>query len=414
MRHHEPCPVAILLLELLVLLTFLAELPAGADPRGGPQEWYVATNGDDGNAGTKGAPFRTMTKGVSMLAPGDTLWVRGGIYAESFIGNIPGGNSWSERVKVAAYPEEAVTIRPDPGADFVFRFQSEGDSFIVIDGFIIDGANVTYDSVKITYSDSAAHHIRIKNSEIKNAPSNGVLITRSDKLIPKHNQLVNVDVHDNGTKDFGHGMYIASSHTVIRGSSIYRNAGWGVHVYNGDYPALTANNNVVRDNEIFDNARVGDRGPGIILSSGRDNIAFNNVIRGNNGGIQIDYGATRPRAFNNTVFANAYGIYIGNGSRDAEIRNNIVFQNEGGGITNEGISTRRDHNLAGDPRFVDEAALDFHLQASSPAIDTGATIDRVQRDFDDVDRPQCEAYDIGAFESTACSSGLRSTSGLVI
>jgi hypothetical protein len=388
------------LLVVVVLVTsFFA--PSGAE---GPQKvdkyWYVATTGSDANPGTLDAPFRTITKGVSMVGPGETVWVREGIYRESFVGNIPGGTSWSERVKLAAHPGETVTIQPDLGADFVCRFDSADDRYIVIDGFIIDAVNVSYEAVKITYSNGAAHHIRIKNSEVMDSPANG--ITRSRRHIPKHNEFINLEIHDNGSTDFAHGIYVASSHNVVRTSRIYRNAGWGIHVYNGAYPKQTADNNGIRSNEVFDNGRAGDRGPGIILSSGSNNTAYNNLLWGNKGGIQIDYGASRAQAFNNTIYANLYGIYLGSESKQASVRNNIVFLNEEGGIIDDGIDTTRDHNLTNDPAFVDAAALDFHLQPSSPAIDMGASIIVVRRDFDGIPRPQCAAYDIGAHEFSGC------------
>jgi Right handed beta helix region/Protein of unknown function (DUF1565) len=366
------------------------------------RDWYVATTGSDTNPGTQDAPFRTITKGVSVVRPGDTVWVREGVYPESFMGNIPGGTSWTKRVKLAAVPGETVTIRPDPGAEFAFRFDSSNDRYIVVDGFVIDAANVEFDAVKITYSSSAAHHIRFRNVEILRSPGNGILISRSRRLVPQYNEFINLEIHDNGTTDFDHGMYIASGNNVVRNSLIYRNAGWGLHVYNGDYPRLTADNNVIRNNRVFDNGRVGGRGAGIILSSGRNNTAYNNLLWGNKGGIQIDYGASRAKAFNNTVYGNGYGVYVGAESTRASVKNNIVFGNNEGGVIDEGSDTTRRHNLRKDPQFVDAASLDFHLQTSSPAIDAGAAIRRVSRDFDGVSRPQCNAYDIGAYEFDGC------------
>ena len=42
--------------------------------------FYVATNGDDGNPGTETAPFKNLKRAMSVLRAGDTLWVRGGEY----------------------------------------------------------------------------------------------------------------------------------------------------------------------------------------------------------------------------------------------------------------------------------------------------------------------------------------------
>lgn len=57
--------------------------------------------------------------------------------------------------------------------------------------------------------------------------------------------------------------------------------------------------------------------------------------------------------------------------------------------------------LLGDPLFVDPDNEDFHLQASSPAIDRGA----------DVGLPTMEAPDIGAFEYGLSSSPTEPTTG---
>ena len=43
-------------------------------------EYFVAPNGDDNNAGSSAAPFRSVRKGLSVLQPGDTLTLREGTY----------------------------------------------------------------------------------------------------------------------------------------------------------------------------------------------------------------------------------------------------------------------------------------------------------------------------------------------
>ena len=48
--------------------------------------------------------------------------------------------------------------------------------------------------------------------------------------------------------------------------------------------------------------------------------------------------------------------------------------------------------------FVDEANLDFHLQAGSVAVGKGVTLADVPMDFDGTPRPQGQAPAIGAFE----------------
>jgi hypothetical protein len=49
------------------------------------------------------------------------------------------------------------------------------------------------------------------------------------------------------------------------------------------------------------------------------------------------------------------------------------------------------------PLFVNLASNDFHLQASSPAINVGINTG-ISRDYIGISRPQGAAYDIGALE----------------
>ena len=42
--------------------------------------YYVATDGSDNAAGTKDKPFATLNKANQVVAAGDTVWIRGGIY----------------------------------------------------------------------------------------------------------------------------------------------------------------------------------------------------------------------------------------------------------------------------------------------------------------------------------------------
>lgn len=361
--------------------------------------YYTATTGNDSNPGTSTAPFGTLARGVSALQPGDTLYVRGGTYSEYTLDSIPGGTSWSAPVTVAAYPGETVVLQP---RDYrVLHFEGSNTHYIVIDGLILDGSYVTYDAVKITSGSSTgtADHIRLKNCEVRNAPYQGILITEGSDA----NEFLNLKVHDNGTTDFNHGFYITSGNNLIERSAIYRNAGWGVHLYTGDTSGA-ASSNIVRNNQIYNNARVGNRGPGILLGSGTGNMAYNNLLWGNNGGIQVDYGAAaQTKVYYNTVYNNrSFGITVGSGSSQAVIRNNIVYKNGGGtsgALSNQGSGTTLDHNLAGpDPKFVNAAAANFHLQSNSPAINKGMGVSEVATDYDSVARPQGAGYDIGGYE----------------
>ncbi len=385
----------------VVALVWLTPTAALADT------FYVALAGDDQAAGTQAAPFRTVHKGASVLKPGDTVLVRAGVYEEEFYNDIPGGTSWDAAVTLAAYPGDKPTLRPPAGAGRVFSFASAAVSWIVVDGFELDAVNAQYDAVKVTWgsSEGASHHIRLRNCEVKNSPGQGILVTGdpSSGVDVYGNEFIGLSVHDNGTTDFDHGLYISTRDNLVEGCDVFHNAGWGVHVYNGD--ATAAHNNIIRNNRVHDNAAAGNRGVGIGLYSGKGSVAYNNLVWGNKTGISVNYDASEAQVLNNTVVANIEsGIIIGDAASATVVKNNIVFQN-GSGVEDQGSSTLEANLVDVDPLFAQIASQDYHLTASSPAIDTGVAVAAVAADYDGTPRPQGNGFDIGAFEFTTASAG---------
>src|SRR6185436_7090367 len=96
-----------------------------------------------------------------------------------------------------------VTLQPPSGAGWVLHFY-EAQSYIVIDGLVLDAINVSYDAVKITCNAGCslspkqfAHHIRLRNVEVMNAAGNGVLVGGAS------NEFIGVKLHHNGRNGCG-------------------------------------------------------------------------------------------------------------------------------------------------------------------------------------------------------------------
>jgi len=293
--------------------------------------YYVATDGSDSNPGTEEQPFQTLGRGVGELRPGDTLYVKNGTYTgSSQLAGIPSGASRDNPITIAAYPGHSPVIVAEQD-NHVLYFSN--NRYIIIDGFVIDGSNAIHGIRIHEGSGGIADHIRIQNSEILYASDSGIVVTPGSD----GNEFINLQVHDNGIKDSGHGIYISSSNNIVEDCSVHDNKGWGIHVYT--VTSAEVNDNIVRNNEIYNNGRSG-RGPGIIFSHGSGNQAYNNDIWGNIGGIQIDYGASDTYISSNTIHNNTeYGIYIGMGSINARIEFNSIYDNNGPSIINEGVLT---------------------------------------------------------------------------
>lgn len=370
--------------------------------------YYVSLTGHDANPGTLALPFRTITTGVLALRPGDTLQIRAGIYAESLLDVIPGGTSWASPVTVAAYPGEQVTLMPSAGASRVIEINGENRQFIVIDGLILDGANVLYDVFKIGGNGTVgvAHHIRLQNSEVKNSPGPGIVVDGT--LYPGFssqpgccNEFIAMNVHDNGTTLNNQGLYIRSGGNLVTRSKIYRNKCCGINAFvsGGSQP----NDNTIIGNEVFDNGINNTKGDGILVGGYRANVQ-NNIIYGNRTvGIYVFGGDQRDaKILNNTVYSNiGVGIWIDPGSTATSIVNNIIYGNSGEAIQDAGQGTFSSTNLTINPMFVDAVGKNFRLQAGSPGINTGTTRGDVLRDFADTARPQGGSHDIGAYEQGA-------------
>jgi parallel beta-helix repeat protein len=182
---------------------------------------------------------------------------------------------------------------------------------------------------------------------------------------------------------------------TIDGGSYYNNAGHGVHVYASSQSSAT-NNTVVKNIRAYGNGSFG-----VGLYSGSNLRAYNNLVYGNgisvngSGGIAARNGASSAKLCNNTVYNNGgFGIYVtGN---PATVKNNIAFLNST--AVSATSSSSVSNNLTTNPSFVNASASNFYLLSSSPAINKGAVMSEVTRDFVGTLRPQGTSHDIGAYE----------------
>jgi hypothetical protein len=128
-------------------------------------------------------------------------------------------------------------------------------------------------------------------------------------------------------------------------------------------------------------------GAGIYVYTGVNTLVYNNTVY--NMGPQID------------------GIHVEAGASGTVVRNNIAYQVGAGGVTfvNNGSSSgsTTPNVFAANPLFVN-APTDFHLQAGSPALNTGVVVPTTclsgtgNCDIVGTTRPQGTAFDQGAFE----------------
>lgn len=110
--------------------------------------------------------------------------------------------------------------------------------------------------------------------------------------------------------------------------------------------------------------------------------------------------ATEIKIYNNTLYNNQPNICIQKANSSTnEIKNNICYP----GTFLEGVqgSNIVSGNLTTDPKYVNAPAKNYHLQATSPAIDSGVTVDSGSVDLEGNPRVQGRAVDQGCYEYEA-------------
>ncbi len=421
--------------------------------------YFVATNGDDANAGTEIQAWKTIQKAATTLVAGDTVFVKAGTYNERVI--VQNSGTLTDNIVFSNYQNETVTIDGTAiswGNSWNGLFDLTDKSYIQLIGFKIINAdyagiwlensnhiiiqdNYTYDTFSSGIGVWNSSHIIIKNNEVELACNDGeqecITIANSSNC-----DIVNNNVHDNGLgTEGGEGIDIkAGSHDV----NVYQNEvhhlnnrlgiyadAWDLHTYN-----INIYQNTIHHCTETGLAVASENG-GLI-----ENVnIYNNLIYYNQyGGIElgswsdIGFPGVKPiehiKIINNTCSMNGeyndgwgYGIVIDNpNAKDILIRNNICSDNsaqmaiqqiESGAIVDHNLLYGNNtasgtlfgsDSIVENPLFVDATNYNFHLLENSAAIDNGSSENAPDFDFDNHNRPTGMGIDIGAFEYNSNSN----------
>lgn len=315
---------------------------------------YVAPDGDDGNSGTKSAPFSTIGRADAAAAPGFTIHVAPGTYEVS----APGAHSAG-----------IITQRSGTAAERI-RFVSD----------VKWGAKIVVTGTGTAWR-SKGNYVDIEGFDISGTGRHGILADGANLTI---------------TNNFVHDLTVSGGCTGAGGAAIDTNGGPGNVLIKG---------NVVRNIGLamLGNCRTVQ---GIYIANPH-NVVVNNVVSGVAAvGIQQWHGATDSTIVHNTVFHCKIGILIGggdsgtlpDGSQNNYVANNIVYDNltygivEGGKV---GANNRYVDNLvhasgtairvkgevsgtiAADPQFVNyqpDGSGDYRLKRTSPALKAPAVL----------------------------------------
>jgi hypothetical protein len=297
---------------------------------------YVSTAGHDFNAGTLSNPYATIRKGISVLRSGDTLYLRGGRYVESFDPYsqvLPNGTSWATATTISAYPGETATL--------VGSVVLSNQAYLIFDGINIDGSSNGHDMANFFINGS--NHIRLTNAEIYNCQWSCISSDQSPTPGTFY-EFTNLKIHDSGRQGAtptgpSHGIYLSGRGSAVGGPVLIENCliynnvsdpnSYGITIYTGAKDTLaniTISNNVIRNNSY-----------GMQIGQGNNHLVFNNVIKDNVGlGVEVAFGAPdNIRIYGNLIYGNGWhGIIVGDyGSpTNTLIKDNIIGRNGGNAV----------------------------------------------------------------------------------
>lgn len=372
--------------------------------------YFTSASGNDANSGTILSPFRTLAKGTSVLAAGDTLNVRGGTYLEDLQQRIPAGISTSSPTVVQAYSlggvYEPAVVQPTSGRCVLIT----GRSFITLRGLVLNGINGTTlgsdNAVKFEISSAGVHsdHFTIEDCEVKNINATALLGETANYAIIRNNYIHTIGSTSGGTP-YGHGIYTGGP-TFNTGWIIEDNTFDTINLYGTQlYPQNT--NSIIRRNVYHATQGSAINSGGIMLANS-GHICENNIVYGartaGNSAIQVSFqGPANTTVRNNTCYGigSGNGIYVDVGATGIVVQNNIAI-NFSTNLNNQaGSGATLTSNLttgSASTIFTNAAGGDFTLKLGSPAIDTGVTLVAVTVDIIGTARPQGTRYDIGAYE----------------
>jgi len=359
-----------------------------------PKTYYVSAGGhgdtpSDSNTCTQATqittPKLTIPGGIGCMAAKDTLYIRGGTYAQridSQAQTIPGGDSFAAPTLIAQYQNETVTLNPT-GADPIIRLDTSVNQYIIISGLTLSGGGTAQRAIIIQ---GPAGFIRLQNVVAQNTTSSTVYMTASSNNEIIGNTILTtplICIYMDGN----------SQNNLIQNNTISGCTVAGIDV-DGLAGPSTISGNWVKD------PPGGSTGASILLEGAGGDLVMNNLITNGYGGIYA-LDAPNELIYNNTLYTHSnFGIKVDAAATGASVKNNIVYLSQG--ITNNGGATVS-NNLTTDPSFVNAASNNFHLGDTSAAREAGVTLAEVPTDKDGNARPQGLAYEIGAYEETPVS-----------
>jgi parallel beta-helix repeat protein len=420
--------------------------------------YYVSTSGNDANNGALSTPFRTISHGSSVAQPGDTVYVRAGVYNE--LVRISSKGTSTAHIGIRAYAGELPVIDGTGTAASTDLVVFSNAQYVDFSGFEV--RNSTHIGICV-YPGS---FLTISNNNVHGSVRNGIWAgystfgTTSDLTITGNTVWNNVLENVNRTMSGGWAQAIgtqSANRVTITANKVYQNYGEGIAYVLSD--GGTIKNNTVYDNysvEIYlDNAQTTTVDSNLAYTTGNSNYYRSGYPASGIGTANESYSTSNPlnsdTIINNIVLNSKYGFYYSNEANGGGLQNvtvanntfykgavdllwiasaahsgsvieNNIFDQVGNVMTNvagSGVAYRNNNwyggtagsaagsgDILADPRLANPGGLtaaDYKLTVGSPVVAAGLTLSNVTTDY--FGAPRAAAYDLGAHQLGGGATG---------
>ncbi len=351
---------------------------------------YVDASKSGGN-GEKESPLKTIGAALAACHDGDTIRVAAGVYPEKVL-----------------LLKNGVRLRGGYNANFRDP-RAPQDNETVIDGQNnfrpLQVGNETSGAVKFQVDGFVIRHGLAEGTEGASGKGGGLLVVNNSS-----GKIICCRFVDNKAMDDGGGIESETNGTLkidrcFFGNNSAADDGGAIRLQNS-HSTTTLTNCVFVNNSGLDKYVVQAKGNVKIL-----NCTFVQNTSADRGIIASRSKADAPDqavAVTNCIFAKNTAerrhplLFADTGNVPIKCSNCLFFQNKAtGGL---GVQIGSGGNLEADPMFVDSDKNDFRLKAGSPAIDHGAAVDTIKKDYAGQGRSLGSAVDIGAFEFASSSA----------